>query len=290
MKAALAAIPDEKKGILLFCLAIFVFSLMDIVAKVMTARYPPMEVAWARYASQFFWSALILSPRLRSYLRTRHMGLQMIRSTCLFGATLFFFTSLKYLGLAEATAIFEVAPLMITVLSVVLLKEVVGIRRWGGVIAGLIGALIIIRPGAEVFQVAAIYPVGAAICFAGYAIATRRLGNDEPAATSFIYTTLIGTIVASLIVPFFWVTPTATDMAILGTFGMIGAAGHFMLIIALTYSQASVIAPFSYMALLWNALWGVLFFAEFPDSYTLVGALVIVGAGLYVWHRENRAK
>ena len=289
MTTTWASIPEERRGILLFCLVIFIFSLMDILAKYLTQTYPPVQVVWARYASQFFWSALILSPKLRSYLRTKHLGLQLIRSACLFGATLCFFTALKYLDFASVTAIFETAPLMITILSVVILKELVGLRRWIGVLVGLLGAVIIIRPGADVFTPAALLPMGAAACFAGYAIATRFLGKDEPHATSFIYTTLIGTVVATLVVPFFWVAPTLPHALILGTFGMIGATGHFLLIITLSYTPASVIAPFSYLALVFNTLWGMLIFGEFPDSYTWIGAAVIVGAGLYVWHREQRA-
>lgn len=289
MIATVRALPVEQRGILLFCLITFIFSLMDITAKHLTQTYPPAQVVWARYASQFFWSMLILSPKLRTYLRTRHLGLQLIRSACLFGATFCFFTALKYLKFAEATAIFEVAPLVITILSVIILKEQVGRRRWTGVIVGFLGALVIIRPGTDVFSPVALLPMLSATCFAGYTIATRFLGQDEPHATSFLYTTLIGTIVATLFLPFYWKTPTLVDGLMLGTFGVIGAAGHFLLIIALSFTRASTLAPFGYLALLWNALWGLMIFSEVPDAYTWIGAAIIVGAGLYVWHRERVA-
>lgn len=274
---------------MLFCVTLILFSGMDVVAKYLTSKYPPLQVVWARYASQFFWTLIVLSPRLRELMKTEHLLMQLVRSACLFAATMCFFSSLKYLAFAEATAIFEIAPLVITILSVVILKEKVGIRRWLGVTAGLIGALIIIRPGAEVFTPAAIFPVGAAIFFAAYSIATRFLGQDEPAATSFLYTTLIGTIAGSMMVGFVWQPPDTIDIPIMATFGIIGACGHILLIIALNYAQASVIAPFSYLALLLNAVWGMLIFGEMPDAYTWIGATVIVGAGLYVWHRENKS-
>jgi len=270
-------------------MTLILFSGMDVVAKYLTSKYPPLQVVWARYASQFFWTLIVLSPRLRELMKTKHLFMQLVRSACLFAATMCFFSSLKYLAFAEATAIFEIAPLVITILSVVILKEKVGIRRWLGVTAGLIGAIIIIRPGAEVFTPAAIFPVGAAIFFAGYSIATRFLGQEEPAATSFLYTTLIGTIAGSIMVGFVWQPPDAIDIPIMATFGIIGACGHILLIIALNYAQASVIAPFSYLALLLNAIWGVMIFGEMPDAYTWIGATVIVGAGLYVWHRENQS-
>jgi len=290
MRATWDALSPEKKGIWLFCGAIFLFSTMDTVAKDLMTRHTSMQVVWARYASQFFWTVLVLLPRLLTLVRTNHLGLQLVRSACLFGGTFFFFTSIKFLALAEANAIFNISPLVITILSVLILKEVVGLRRWLGVLTGLAGALIIIQPGAELFRPASFLPVCAAVCFAGYAISTRFLGSDEPHATSFFYTTLIGTIAASFFVPFVWETPTARDMFAMSTFGIIGACGHILLIVALGYAQASVLAPFSYLGVLFGAFWGLVIFAEIPSITTWIGAFVIIGAGLYVWQREKSAK
>ena len=277
------------RGILLFSAAILLFSLMDVIAKTMTSRYEPLMVVWARYASQTFWTLILFSPRLRRLLVTRHFFLQLLRSAFLFMATICFFTSLRYLQLAEAVAIFEVAPLAITALSVLILKETVGIRRWVAVVLGLVGALVIIRPGTEAFQPAAVFPLGAAVCFAAYTISTRFLGKDEPAATSFLYTTLIGTVAGTLFLPWVWATPEASDIPVLATFGMIGGLGHYLLILAFTSTQASVLAPFNYLGLVLSATWGLAFFSEWPDQWTWLGAAIIVGSGLYVWYRENRA-
>jgi drug/metabolite transporter (DMT)-like permease len=281
---------SETKGILLIVLAVLLFSVMDTIAKGLTQRHDPIQVVWARYASQTFWAVLILSPRLRSVLATDRLGLQLVRSALLFGATAFFFSALARLQLAEATAIFEVGPLVITILSVLILKEKVGPRRWAAVLAGLVGALVIIRPGTDVFQPAALLPLAAATCFAGYSIATRFLGQDESPFTSLLYTTLIGTVVATIALPFFWSTPTTGDAVVMATFGAIGMVGQLFLILALGYAPASLIAPFGYMALAFNATWGFLFFAEVPDRWTIAGAGIIVGAGLYVWYREMRIK
>ncbi len=280
----------ETKGILLIILAVLLFSIMDTIAKGLTQRYDTLQVVWARYASQTFWAVLILSPRLRAVLATDRLGLQLVRSALLFGATLFFFASLSRLKLAEATAIFEVAPLVITILSVLILKEQVGPRRWAGVLAGLVGALVIIRPGTDVFSPAALLPLAAATCFAGYSIATRFLGQGESPFTSLLYTTLLGTVVASVALPFFWTMPTTGDALVMAGFGAIGMVGQLFLILALGFAPASLIAPFGYFALAFNATWGFLFFAEIPDRFTVAGASIIVGAGLYVWHREMRLK
>jgi drug/metabolite transporter (DMT)-like permease len=280
----------ESKGIVLTVVAVLLFSIMDALAKGLIERHDPVQVVWARYASQTLWAMLILSPRLVPIMRTDRLGLQVLRSALLFGATLFFFASLGQLQLAEATAIFEVAPLVITILSVLILKEIVGPRRWFGVLAGLFGALVIIRPGTDIFAPAALLPLAAATCFAGYSIATRFLGSDESPFTSLIYTTLLGTIVASIAVPFVWTTPDVRDAAVMATFGAIGMVGQFLLILALRHAPASLIAPFAYCSLAYNTLWGFLFFGEIPDRWTVLGGCIIVGAGLYVWHREMRLR
>ncbi len=269
-------------------LAVFSFSCMDAIAKSLTLRYDSMQVVWARYSSQTLWSFVLLSPFLNRLLRTRYLKLQILRSSLLFGATVMFFSGFRYLQMAEMTAIFEVAPLLITLFSFLLLKEQVGPERWLGVSMGLIGAVIIIRPGSDVFTPYALFPVLGACCFAGYSIATRFLGSEEPAWTSFLYTSLIGTLFASLLVPFNWTPIESGDLPLMSTFGIIGGLGHLLLIFALRYTQASVLAPFSYFGLMYNSLWGFLFFDEIPDSWTYLGALVIVGSGVFVWYRENR--
>lgn len=147
------------KGILLMILASFAFSCMDTIAKMMSAHYDPFQVVWARYCSQSFWSLVVLAPFLARLLKTRYLKLQILRSGLLFGATLAFFSALPYLKLAELFAIFEVAPLLITCLSFLILKEKVSWPRWVGVTIGLLGALIIIRPGTEVFTPYALLPI-----------------------------------------------------------------------------------------------------------------------------------
>ena len=275
---------------LLAVAAVLLFSGMDALAKELSARHDTLQVVWARYTSQTVWVALLLAPRLRAVLATDRLGLQLLRSALLFGATLFFFAALAHLEFAEATAIFEVGPLFITALSVLILGERAGPRRWLGVLAGLAGALLIIRPGTAVFSPASLLPVAAAACFAGYSIATRFVGRDESPFTSLLYTTLVGTLVASLVVPFHWTVPTRADALVMGSFGAIVMVGQLCLILALRHAPASLIAPFAYFGLAFATVWGFVFFGELPDGWTVAGAAVIVGAGLFVWHRETRAK
>jgi drug/metabolite transporter (DMT)-like permease len=280
----------EAQGIALFLLAVLLFSIMDTMAKELSTRQDALQVVWARYTGQTVCAVAILLPRLRQHLATDLMWLQLLRSALLFGATLFFFIALGQLQFAEATAIFQIAPLVITILSVVVLAESVGPRRWFGVLAGLVGALVIIRPGSEVFSVYALFPAIAAMSFAGYSIATRFLGHGESPYTSLLYTTLVGTLVASLALPFFWSPPQGPDWLLMAGMGAVGLVGQLCLILALGQAPASILAPFVYLGLAFNALWGFALFAEVPDGWTVTGAAIIVGAGLYVWHRETRAK
>jgi len=276
------------QGIVLMLATVFFFSMMDATAKGLAQRYDTLEVVWARYASQTLVTLLILMPRLRRVVKTRYLGLQLVRSGFLFGATISFFFSISLIGLAPASAIMAVNPMLITIGAFLVLGEPLGARRLLGVSAGLLGALIIIRPGSEVFRPAALLPLLGAMFYAGYAVSTRFLGREESVWTSFLYTALIGTVAASAILPFVFEMPSRGDMGIMLMLGIIGGAGQLCLIRALSVAEAGVIAPFAYAGVVFAIFWGMVLFGEFPDRWVITGALVIAGAGIYVWHREFR--
>lgn len=276
------------QGIILMLAAIFLFSTMDAVAKLLMARFEVLQVVWARYAGQMFVVAALLAPRLPQLIRTRHLGLQLLRSAFLFCATWCFFTSLSFMEIASATAVMNIHPVLLTLGAALILRERLGPRRILGIALALTGALIIIRPGAEVISWASLLPLGAGISYASYALTTRFLGRDEPILTSFLYTALIGTMAASAMVLPVWQPPAASDWGIFLGLGIVGAAGQFFLIRSLTVAEAGAVAPFGYSGVVFSTLWGLFVFSEVPDAYTLLGAVVIVGAGVYVWHRETR--
>lgn len=277
------------QGILLMLAAIFLFSAMDAVAKQLMQRFDVLQVVWARYAGQMFVVAVILLPRLPALIRTKHLGLQLLRSAFLFCATWCFFTSLSFMEIASATAVMNIHPVLLTLGAALILRERLGPRRIIGIALALTGALIVIRPGADVMTWSSLLPLAAGACHASYALTTRFLGRDEPILTSFIYTALIGTLAASVIVVPVWQPPAATDWGIFLGLGIVGAAGQFFLIKSLTVAEAGAVAPFGYSGVVYSTLWGLILFQEVPDAYTVLGALVIVGAGVYVWHREIRA-
>jgi len=282
--------PDQTKGILLMIAAIFAFTILDLCAKLLTERVGVMQTLWARYAGQSILVFLIILPKLKSTLRTSYPKLQLLRSVFMLGATAFFFTGLSKLGLAEITAIMDISPVLITLGAALFLGERFGVRRAFGVLVALIGAMIIIRPGSGVLSLYALLPVGAAICYSGFALATRFVGRGESVWTSLFYAAILGGIIFSILMPFYWQTPDKTAVILMFAVGIISTLPHFLLIHALRFAEASVVAPFGYFGLLFATIWGMIFFDDYPDALTYLGALVIVGAGIYVWSRENRDK
>lgn len=277
------------RGIFLMLLAVLTFTTMDAIAKSLIGPYPTLQVVWARYTGQTVVVALILGRRLGPLMRSRHPWLQATRSALQLGATALFFTALGHIGLAAATAIMDSNPVLITLGAALVLGERIGPRRLFGVLAAMVGALIIIRPGTAVFAPAALLPLAAAVCYAGYTLITRLVGRDENTLTSLIYATALGTVLTSAALPTVWQPIAASDVPAFLALGALGSIAQVFLIRAFTIAEAGVIAPFGYVGLLFATFWGIVLFEEYPDLWTGVGASVIVMAGLYVWHRENRA-
>ncbi len=270
--------------------AIFCFSIMDATVKALAPKVGVLPALWARYAGQMLLVFVLVLPRLKTVVRTKYPKLQFLRSLLLMSATACFFTGLSLIPLSDAAALMSTNPVLITLGAAVFLGEKLGVRRIAGIVAAMIGALIIIRPGSDVFSAAALFPLGAAVCYSAYALLTRRVGADEDVWTSLFYTGFVGTVLLSILVPFQWQSPTASDVGLMIIVAMAGTTGQLALIQAFSKGEAAMLAPYSYTGLAFAAFWGVVFFAEIPDLWTVVGSLVIAGAGLYVWHRETHAK
>jgi drug/metabolite transporter (DMT)-like permease len=207
----------------------------------------------------------------------------------LLGATISFFTAIHFIPLADATAISFVAPLLLTALSIPLLGEKVGSRRWSAVAVGFLGALIVIRPGLGATHWAATMALLSAVTFSLYQIATRKLSTVDAPITTFLYTGAVGTLVMTIVVPFVWRWPTAEGWAIMACLGVLGGFGHFLLIQAFRRAPAATLAPFNFATILWTGLLGYIVFGDVPDLATIVGTSVIIASGIYVFHRESVA-
>jgi drug/metabolite transporter (DMT)-like permease len=191
------------------------------------------------------------------------------------------------LPIAETSATAFVSPLFVTALSIVFLGESVGVRRWLATAVGLIGVMVILRPGSNAFHAAAFFPLVSALAWACTLIMTRMLSGREHAITTMTYSSIAGACVMCALVPFVWVTPSWHDILFGVLIGVASTAGQWIVVLAFRYGDASVLAPFSYTQLLWVSILGFLIFGEVPDIWTVVGAAFIVTSGLYTAHRER---
>lgn len=278
-----------RAGILFLVLAGFLFTILDASNKHLTGAYAVAQVVWARYAFQWLVvPAIVGRVSLAAAIRTRNLPLQILRSLLLLLATVCFVIALHFVPMADASAVGKVGPLMLTALSIPLLGERVGPRRWAAVVVGFIGALIIIRPGMGSAHWALFLPLLTAFFFALYSIATRKLSRVDPPQTTFLYTGVVGTLVASAAVPFFWRAPDLFGWTLMIGSGVFAGLGHLSLIQAYKRAPASALAPFAYVQLVWATLVGYAVFGDFPDAPTILGALIIIASGVYVVYREGR--
>ncbi|WP_406736397.1 DMT family transporter [Thioclava sp. GXIMD4215] len=279
--------PRNGFGMICVLCAFACFTLMDACAKGLSQHYDPVQIVWLRYLTNTALLLLVFAPRLGRLLPARQPRLQVLRGAMQLTTVLLFFTAIQSIGLAEATALADLNPVLVTLGAALFLRERLGPRRLMGIGFAFCGAMIIIRPGPGVLDWAALYALGTAICFAGGMLITRMIQRDG-LITSLIWGALVGLIGSSLALPFVW-RPIAAETLwpILGL-GLSGAIGQGFLVKGYSIAEASSLAPFGYTGLIFATLWGILFFGQYPDGWTVVGALVIVGAGLYVWWRENR--
>ena len=273
--------------ILLMIGAVFCFASMDATAKYLMKEIGPAQTIWARYTVQAILVTVLILPKINIYGRTKYPKLQFLRSVALMMATTLFFFAFSRLGLAEASAIFNISPVLITLGAFLFLREQIGPRRVIGILFSLLGALIIIRPGSGVFTIYAILPLGAAIFYSAYSLATRFVGTDESPWTSLFYSAIFGAICYSIYIVFNWNPMSNNALLLTLIIGLFGTAGHICLIRALTLGEASLVAPFIYTNLLFTTIWGLVLFGNFPDLWTIAGALIIVAAGIYVWARDR---
>ena len=278
---------DNRRGIYWMLLTTGLFTSLDATAKYLAQDYPVPQVLWARFAFHLVFVGIFLGMRLGVTLRSQRLGLQLIRSVLMLVTTGMFFFAVRALPLADVVAIMFVGPLFVTALSVPLLGDYVGPRRWAAVGIGFLGALVVVRPGSGIMQGIAILPVLAAFSHALYTITTRQLANHDLPMTTLFYTAALGTLVTTAVVPYFWVTPDAFGWLLMALLGFFGAVGHLALIKALSYASPVVVAPLSYASLIWSIGFGFVLFEDLPDAMTLLGAALIAASGMYVFHRER---
>jgi drug/metabolite transporter (DMT)-like permease len=271
--------------------AIGFFVLMDSIAKYLSQWYPVPGLVWARYLINLAILLAWLAARgeLRR-IRPVRPGIQLARGFLLASATLIYFTSLRVLPLADAAAISFVLPLFVAALALPMLGERLDLSRTVAIFAGLFGALLIVRPGSDVFTWYALLPMAMAFLNALYQILTRKVAGIEHPLTSLIWGAIVGAVLLSLIAPFDWKTPeSAWHWTLLCVIGLCASIGHYLLIRAYDYANATLLAPYTYTAIVWAVVLGFFMFGNLPDGWTVAGMAVIVFSGLFLAGHQRLA-
>ena len=284
------------QAILLMNLAVLIFTLMDAVIKGISHTYPTGEIVFFRNIFAFIplmayaWVTVGHLP-----LKTARPWGHVARGLAGVSAMFCYFLSYRLLPLSEAIALGLSGPIFLTVLSVPLLGEKVGWRRWSAVTVGFLGVLVMTRPGAGIFEVAALVPLLAAVFYALAMVSIRRLSHSEPSTTIVFYFTAFAACAGLCTIPigylsadYAWVMPRDLgDWGIVLLIGLMGGCGQILITLAFKRAGVSIVAPFDYMALVYGFLLGYFIFFEIPDRYLIIGGLIVVSSGVYIIHRET---
>ena len=275
------------KAIILNLSAWSVLPFMDTIAKYLSSELSFFQITWARYFFTVFFTLPFMFFFFKKNLTwSEKPKLQILRGLTLLFANICFFYSISIISMAKALTLAFVAPLITTALSPILLGEKVGVRRWTAVLIGFVGSLIVIRPGLIEFNLATIAALGTGCFYGIYLVITRKLHSTDSPLLTLLITGVVGTVVASFIVPFVWINPTSVQWSLLALMGIFACLGHILLIYSLKYADASKLAPFGYFEIVTNIILGYYFFADFPDNYTIFGLFIIILSGVYIYYRE----
>ena len=270
-------------GFLLFLTALLLFSISDATAKYLSVFFAIPLLVWVRYVVQLVFMVVAVAPgQGRGILYTGRPWAMIIRGFMQVASTLFGLSAFRTLPLAEATALIFIAPVLVALLAGPMLGEKIRLRNWLATAIGFAGVLLIARPSGELNGIGVVFALCAALTYAFYQILTRRLAATEPPMRQLFYIALVGSVIMSFALPFFWrdVSPTLTQALMILSLGFYGGMGHFLFIRAFHESPASRLAPLVYIQMVWAMLLGWLVFDHFPDRMSIVGMMVIGGAGL----------
>lgn len=280
---------DTLRGVAFMVSTTIIFAAQDGLSKALASQHSPIFVTMWRY---WFFGAVCLfllwrSGGFRRGLASGQPRLQIVRGVLLAIEICIAIAAFALVGLAKTHSIFAFGPLLVVALSGPLLGEQVGWRRWAAVGVGLIGMLLIIRPGSEALTPEIGIAILAMVMFALYGIATRKVSRTDDAMTSFYYTGIYGALVMTLIGPWFWSSMSAWDATMMAILCVSGMTGHYLLIKALEAAEASAIQPFAYLQTVFASAIGVAIFGEIVSPWTILGGAVVIGAGVFAFWRER---
>ena len=282
---------NERLGILLMIITTIVFASQDGLSKYLATEYNVYMVVMIRY---WFFAAFVISMSsrrtggIKRVAKTKSPILQIFRSVILVAEMCITILAFTLLGLAETHAIFASYPLIIAMLSGPILGEYVGWRRWLAISVGFIGILIILNPGNGIFSPYALVPLAGAILFALYGLLTRYVGQYDNSSTSFFWTGVVGSLAMTVVGLNFWDPVSKSDWSIMLLLSASGVVGHYLLIKCYEVAEASAVQPCAYLQLIWASMIGIIIFGEQITTNVLIGACIIVGAGLFTLWRERK--
>lgn len=280
---------NSRQGILLMLCAMFLFAAGDMLAKLLTNTFHPVQIIWFRQSGLFFGVLVLLIIRGPSILRSARPGLQITRGVLVVVSSLLFVFAVRYVPLADAVAASFVAPFFVTLLGAAILKEKVGVRRWSAVVVGFLGALVIVRPGMGVINPAVLLVVLAAGFYSTRQVIGRLLSDTDKTATTVAFTALTAFFVISIPLPYVWQLPSSPTLwLLLFSMAAVAAIAEILIIKALEVAEAAVVAPIHYTIIVWATVYGYFVFNQLPDFWTLLGTAIIVGAGIYTLQRGKR--
>ena len=275
------------KAIIFSLLGWMFLPVMDGFAKFLSDDLPILQITWARYFFTVFFTLPIMIFFFKKQLVwSDKPKLQILRGIILLSANICFFYAISIISLAKALTLAFVAPLIVTAFSPVMLGEKVGFKRWTAVVVGFTGSLVVIRPGFVELNFASLAALGTGILYGFYLIITRKLSTSDNPLLTLLMTGMVGAILVSAIIPFYWVKPSLNQWSLMAGIGVFACIGHLFLILSLKYADASKLAPLGYTEIIPNVLIGYYFFSELPDKWTYVGLLIIILSGLYIFRRE----
>ncbi len=277
-------------GIACALIGLFGMATMDVCAKLLGAGYAISQIILARNAFGLvtILAFVLFSSGGLASLRPRRPGLLLARAGANLGAAFLFFTGLRYMPLADAFAIAFAAPLFITALSVPVLGEQVGIRRWAAVIFGFLGVLVVVQPGTSAFRLEALLPLGAALCYAVAMLIGRKQTSYLSTSAILFWPSLVAVALTLAMMPAQWTTPNLSDLGLFVFMGVIGTAGMMLITQGYRFAPAAVIAPFDYSVLLWGVIFGWVIWQDVPGPNVWLGSAILIASGLYIMHRETR--
>jgi drug/metabolite transporter (DMT)-like permease len=275
------------RGIRWMLLSMFLFACLDAGIKTIAHGYAAQQILAVRFAVFVVLVVALIGPaKTRIALRSVRPGLQVLRVIVLLAEMGVFVAAIRALPLADVHAVAASTPLIVTALAWLFLGERVGTQRWAAILVGMAGLLVVVRPGFDM-NPAMLIPLLGASLWAIYQILVRLISRSDGPDTTVLYTALGGLVVTAALAPFAWTAPDLRDWGLLFVVALFGAGAHFALIRALDSAPASTVQPFAYTLVVWAVILGWAIFGDVPDRWTILGAMVIVLSGLYVWQRER---